>query len=315
MQEYRGPCYSFEEAQEILSMRPSELGHAIRMTTITPVVYTKNRHMLIFSHRNRRNYGHGTCMYRGHLSIPHRYIAVLLEDDPIILNEDYGTLLDPEGVQSYNTAYPFRRPTPREWLHDWNPIERDRLVLNAARATPLPNEGKPIAEVISGFTELLKSHLDNEGIRDPNRVTRENINTLKFDFRSNSTFEPQDLRIPASEITNYRQQLAVSSINHTIEDDSDPDDTPATRSRTNQLHILVARILKADPKITAKAAWQVIEDEVNKDEPLFDTENILLVVDHECIEWRSRHGKDQALLWTSFQPLLSKLRRQFVEDY
>lgn len=313
MQNYHAPCSTFEEAQTILSMHPSELAHAIRAKEITPVVYTKNRQMLIFSYRRKLNWGHATCLYRGHLNLPDAHIEVLLEGDSVALDNNFGTLLDPEGVQSYSTTYPFKRPTPRAWLHDWSPIERSRLVLEAARATPLPGEGKPILDTISDFVEVLTSHKNDGGTVDTSTVLKEDINKLEFDFKSNSTFEPQNLRIPASEIKKYKQRLAVSSCKPLIDNNSNPHGTITTGSRTNQLHTLLTRILNTNPKITAKAAWRVMGEEVNRVEPLFDTENILQVVDPVCIEWRSRHGKDQSVRWSSFQSLLSKLRRQITE--
>ena len=314
MQKYQGPCYSLEEAQEILSMRPSELGHAIRMKTITPVVYTKSRRMLIFSYRNRRNYGHATCLYRGHFSLPDNHIAVLLEGDSITLSNNFGTLLDPEGVQNYGTTYPFKQLTPNNWLYDWNSIKQDTLVLDAARATPLPIEHRPTSKTILELAEVLMSQ-KNSLHTDNSRTKVENdVDALVFNFKSNSAFEPHDLRIPASEIASYKLQLVVSSVNPVAEKHYAPSDTATTRARTNQLHTLITRILIANPKITAKATWQIIQQDVKLEERLFDTEDILLVVDHDCIEWKSHHGKEQAIRWTSFQPLLSKLRREITDN-
>lgn len=310
MEEIHGPYYSIEEAHEILSMRPSELGHAIRTQAITPVVYTKNRRMLIFSHRNWLNWGHASCMYKGHLKLPASHIAMLFDGDPIRLNEDYCTLLDPEGLQNYSTSYPFKRLTPRDWLHDWHPIELDRLALDAARATPLPDEGRSIIDLVSHFTKLTKKTGKDGTPLDTQALLKEDLNRLVFNFKANSIFEPQDLRIPASEIKKYRQQLAGTSANPLIENIPKSNETTASKSRTNQLHTLIKNILKAHPKVTAKVAWKLISDDAKNDEPLFDTEGILQLVDHQCIEWKSRHGKTQVMTWASFEPLLSKLKSQ-----
>lgn len=81
------------------------------------------------------------------------------------------------------------------------------------------------------------------------------------------------------------------------------------KQRESQLHNLVNRILDTEPQIAAKRAWALIEQDVDNDEPIFDSENILQQVDAHCIEWRSRHGAEQSLTWGSFQGLLSKLKK------
>lgn len=65
----------------------------------------------------------------------------------------------------------------------------------------------------------------------------------------------------------------------------------------------------AYPEIKAKDVWKIIEKDSLNDEPLFDTENIIQQIDSDCIEWRSRFGKEQSLSWSSFQPVISKLKK------
>lgn len=313
MQEYHGPYYSLEEAQEILSIRHGDLAHAVRTEHIAPVVYTKARPMLIFSHRNKRNYGHATCLYRGHMSLSSDSIVTLLDGEPINLNKGYGTLLDAEGVRDYRTGYPFKQPTPRDWLYDWSAIEQDTLSLEAARATLLPKEYKPTSDIIQDFIDTFDEHLNGKDASGPGETTKDGRDSLALDFWSNSSFNPQDLRIPASEIKRYKQDLATSSVKPSSHDDANTNKTIVPGSRTNQLHTLITRILTANPDITAKAAWRVVLEDSDRDEPLFDTDNILQIVDQEGIAWRSRDGNEQTIKWASFQSLLSKLKHQLKE--
>ena len=313
MSDYYGPFYTIEDVQDILHMRPSELSHAIRKGKITPVAYTKKRHMLLFSHRNRRNYGHATCVYQGHITLPSSLLPALLDGGSIQIGENFGTLLDPEGVLSYSTVYPFKRPTPRDWLYDWNPIHQEKLNLEAARATPLPDEGKPILDTISDFTKVLEAHKNGDITVDASTILKEDINKLKFDFESNATFAPQDLRIPASEIKRYKRYCAVSPSDVLTTDNSNEDKT-TTKARTNQLHELIKRILITNPDITAKSAWRVIEEETDSDDPLFDHENLLLKVDSNCIEWKNKYHKEHVLTWPSFTTLLSRLKARLKQE-
>jgi len=313
MSDYYGPFYTIEDVQDILNMRPSELIHAIRKGKITPVAYTKKRHMLLFSHRNRRNYGHATCVYQGHITLPGNLLPALLDGDSIQMGENFGALLDPEGVLSYSTTYPFKRPTPRDWLYDWNPINQEKLNLEAARATPLPYESQPLQEHLASLTKMFEQIQTESTNLNTSSYLPDDINKLELNFHSNANFSTEDLKIPASEIKRYKCDCAASLSDALTTDNSNEHKT-TTKARTNQLHELIKRILITNPDISAKSVWRVIEKETDRDDPLFDHENLLLKVDSNCIEWKNKYHKEHVLTWSSFITLLSKLKARLKQE-
>lgn len=129
MQNYSTPCYTLEEARQILGIYKSELEHEIRAKNITLVAYTKLRSMLLFLRNEDGSWeGLASCTYRGHLSFTSEFILKLLDQPTITLGAGSCLLLDVDGISNWSMAYPFKRPIPHLPIASWNPIEIDRAI-------------------------------------------------------------------------------------------------------------------------------------------------------------------------------------------
>jgi hypothetical protein len=137
---------------------------------------------------------------------------------------------------------------------------------------------------------------------------------MELDFRTNSLFRQEDLRIPSSEIARYKEQLSEQAKANKVAEAIAPIVTKTRRTRENQLHELIERILAHKPDISAKDAWTIIQSDSEKEERLFDTYNILDRVDANCIEWTSRGGEYQAMTWKSFQAKLSQIKKNVIKN-
>lgn len=151
---------------------------------------------------------------------------------------------------------------------------------------------------------LLKNGSNTSEHFDPDKLQKKQIFFI-LDLKSNSKFCPLDIRIPSSELEKFKKSSAKISLINEVQ--SNPG---TSKTRENQLHTLVDRILLDFPKIGTKQLWNLIELDFNKDEPIYDTENIIQKIDSACIEWKSRHNSEQVSKWSSFQSLVSKRRNK-----
>ncbi|MBQ0780907.1 MAG: hypothetical protein KBT79_08895 [Thalassolituus oleivorans] len=305
MNKMNGPWYLLNEAQAKLSLSRSELNYLIIEKQIQPVVYTLPCWFLLFRHHQTGWTGFASCQYRGHLALPYHCIIHLLDGANLILGAESGTLLENNGVLAWQSQYPFKKPLPHAPLTEWMPAERNVFELSKFAVTPYPREGYDLLNVIGhGATAYKATEAGNPTLAAAH--VEQLMEPTKLFFNDSSLFSPENLRIPASEINRYqRQQEALLSGEKTPVESLE-----SSKQRENQLHALIERIISKHPDFSAKKVWKVITEDCLRDEPLYDHEDILIIVDANCIEWKSRHGKEQSLTYLSFVSVLSRIKKQ-----
>lgn len=327
MQNYSTPCYTLAETMEILGFRQSELHHAIRSNNLKAVLYTKARNILLFRRDESDQWiGAATCTYRGHVLCHSSYITSLLDEPKIYFDRSSFRLLDENGISNWSIGYPFKRPVPHLPVIDWQPIDQNSAIgrsqtiakqyenwpigqntpLYVCAATPLPTEYENQVKALTNWLDKLNKTREYE----PLHKGATDSNLMELDFRTNSVFTQEDLRIPASEIARYKEQLSEQDKARKIAEVITPETTYTQRRRDSQLHDIIERIIEKKPDISAKDAWSIIQKDSELDDPLFDIDHILEKVDANCIEWTSRNGSSQSMTWGSFQAKLSQIKKR-----
>lgn len=150
-----------------------------------------------------------------------------------------------------------------------------------------------------------KSDFEKFEIKDQNQLLKttdililhQDLVRLGFVKQEPKTISSAPILIEAKSAENEAQKL--------------PDPTNP-KKRSNQLTELLERILIANPKISAKAAWRVLEDEVSKDidERLYDVDAILKDVSNTEIAWQSRYGNSSITKLSTFDGAVSRVRKR-----
>jgi len=311
VKDYRGPCYSLVETQQLLNLNPTELRYEIDNKAIQAVVYTKPRMMLLFQRGKDEGWtGFGKCQYRGHYSLHLSVVQRLLDNEKIHIGKGSGRLLDHNGISHLTTDYPFKMDLPHDPFTAWRTLEAEAIKTHIDRlaATPFPKEGESGLKMFEDFMITIAEDLGKKENAE-NYKRQYQGPELVLNFNIHSEFKPEDLRIPKSEIDRFITSLELQQTEAKAEKAVEKITRLKPQQRESQLHHLVNRILDTEPKIAAKRAWALIEQDASSDEPVFDSESILQQVDADCIEWCSRNGAEQSLTWGSFQGLLSKLKK------
>jgi hypothetical protein len=322
----QGPWYTFEEAQELLSFNRSELLHEIDNGSIRPVVTTKQRLFLVFKRDEDQHWlGLGVCRYRGCLTLHPNTILSLLEQGEVYLRNGSGRFLELQKVTEWQSSYPFKQPPPFGVLKKWEGRFREDVDLSKYAVTPLPEERRSneaaLYKMMDSFSSALGSISDIGAKNAPKRTLAEEpymrelaakaeARPVILDFKTNSLFKKEDLRIAVSEIERFKTAI-VSDREIALELQPVAQATSGLEGkRTNQLHQLFLRALEANPSAKTKQLWSVIQEDWESDSPLYDSERIITNMDEFCVEWRSDYYNDQAFKRSSFGPVLSKLKKQ-----
>lgn len=313
----QGPWYTFDEAQELLSLNRSELLYEIDSGAVRPVVTTKQRPFLVFKRdKDRRWIGLGTCDYRGSLEFHPDSITNLIENGEIKLGKGSARLLEPKKAKNWSGNYPFKQQPPFDLLAEWRGDESEGVDLSKVIVTPLPLEGESSTAFIGG---LAKSAMQFVAKDDPILSNSKEMTQITkameqypyaWSFDVNSKFLAEDLRIAASEIERFKTSKVLDQEEEQEPQSGKPLISRLEGKRTNQLHELFCRALEANPSVTAKQLWSIIQDDWESDTPLYDSESIITNMDESCVEWRSDHYNDQALKRSCFGPVLSKLKKK-----
>ena len=303
----QGTWYTLSDTCATLNITISELHGLIDQQKLSPIIFTKARSFLLFTPNNNEWGGHAVCTYRGPLGVHARVIEQLMDGDSASIGSGYGRLLDERGIQSWQSDYPFKKTLPHKPLTAWKPMQQGAMPLSHFAATLYPTEGvtarTQMTKSLKVFTESMKKLQESQETGKPYSAPSFDLpgdNDLALIFDA-PAFESDSLRIPFSDIKALQTGTTLPLIGS--------DDGPRINKRENQLHSLIGRILESNPKISASHAWKLISQEVDADEPVYDIDCILRLVDADCIEWVSRNGNGQAMTWGSFQTKLSRLKK------
>ena len=312
MNTYQPPCYTIEDTCSMLAITKTEFKHAVQMEQIKPVLYIAGKQMLIFTPETRHEWvGHAVVKYRGHYSTHKNVITALLDGEERNIGQGWGRILDQAGIEQVAHQYPFKTPQPFGTLVGWQIINGSTAQLCQKSATPLPNEGETMGSAFKPLLNQLNTLLANKKTSQKTTDQKLTVSYLKpeyaLNFNVNSSVTPSAVRIPKSEIEAFKRSIALASKELPLLGAQSK-----TSTRSSQLHELVSRILKTDPKLSAKRIWQVLVEESVKDEPLFDTDHILQVIDANGLTWESRDGNVQNHKWVSFPSLVSRVRENKV---
>lgn len=327
--------YTLEEAERRFGLSFENFKYLIQESQITPVFYLENQQYIVGSwHKGIGFVGHASVFYKGLVHLHHDTQLALINKGRVRALE-FG-LIKRQNMQHIDVSYPFRTPTPNTFLHSWEPLDKQALLERPLGARLFPKEGINLLELVGSLVE---------GIADISQKAKETDIVEKadgFEITPNSNLKPesekfdikdQNQLLKTTDILVLHQDLVRLGIikeqpvplsqelgqeqaqieNKAIE--TKPDELPAPetpKKRSNQLTELLERILLANPKISAKEAWRVLEDEVSKDldERTYDTDGILKDVSHSEIAWQSRYGNSSITKLSTFDSSVSRAKKR-----
>lgn len=318
--ELRRRYYTLAEAAEVAAVSVRDIEHYIETGQLVPRLYTAERPFLVLSwDADRKQWdAHGRCRYQGLLSVHKRWVESLWVQGEVILNNPV-TPVEPEHIQQYVTAYPFKSAYPNLPYTSWRPQEHDQLKLAELRLLPMPVEKKslraqlqPMMKVLNGVAEKAaivrgssyqRTDVEGQGFSDQQKYV--------YDFESNGLFLRAGLRLDNQAVSELQQDSVVMppSDSEVFEGDMSRDENALLWSDSKKggtrINEVFERLYLSKPGQPAKTYWRILRGDYG----IFDPDKIIEQVTSGEVHWFTSADKSKVMKYRTFENRISELNR------
>lgn len=253
--------------------------------------------------------GYATVKYSGFASITQKEQLTLLSNHKT--NCKYFWLLNKDKIVSANYDYPFESKTPNAFLHTWQPKQPSDISWDKIPAKLFPKEQE---HTLHSFKNAMTKTFKALGAEQskPNEYEKEfDARIPKVQFYSDGiNFGLTDICILHTDLVKAGITNKLEVVIPPIPTSSQLNQTPKTR--TDDFHDLLIRLVDAEPELTAKEYWRLLENEAEDIEGfrVFDKYNLLIEVSGNHIKWQDRNKKiRKSISFSSFSNRLTKVRK------
>lgn len=319
--------YTLEEAERRFGLRFEDIKYLIQESKITPVFYLENQRYIVGSwYKGIGFVGHASVFYKGLVHLHHDTQLALIKKGRVRALE-FGIIkrLD---IQDIDNTYPFKTPTPNTFMHSWEPLDKQALQERPFGARLFPKEGinlfELVGSLVEGIADLSQKAKEAGKLENADKVEIDaKSESEKFDIKDqNQLLKTADILVLHQDLVRlgvikeqpviiHQEQARIESKSAETKANGLPQ-LEIPKKRSNQFTELLERILLANPKISAKGAWRVLEDEVSKDpdERFYDVDTILKDVSNTEIAWQSRYGNSSITKLSTFDAAVSRVRKR-----
>ncbi|NIB43894.1 hypothetical protein HBA55_30105 [Pseudomaricurvus alkylphenolicus] len=293
-----GPWYTLDEAVQKLNNTRSDVFYEIEQGNLTGVLICRKTPFLVYSTtKNGKKVGHCHFYYQGPVAASPQLLKALVLNrraDQIYFYQP----LDLSSISHFSGNCPFEDFGP---LDDWEPLSIDEAFASGNHTVLMPHKTQDFKQGLRAAFEVTK-----EPDYDPLAPLKAlNAAPLTYSWNFYASWKLKDLRIPASEIRKIQSPL-LKEVKKVA--------SRGKATRNHQLKELITRVLLDHPNASSQDLWKIIRAECDSEENIYDTDNILLAVDADAIDWVSTYGVEQSLKRRSFTALVSKIRKELADN-
>jgi hypothetical protein len=296
---------TLEEAAGISTRPQSQIQQWIEGGHVGASVYVPEQQFLVYSKDlDGGLIGHAVCVYRGLVHAQMEVLEPMLDGERVSLDAAALSPDQPENIRSWNTRRPFSA-MPIGNISGWEPKMYESKIFGLAYVTPLPEEHKSFAAQLAGIAEELpESTKPNEFIDGLLKITSEKNGSSNLNYKTDRKYGLADLRVWYGDVAEFMGERKESKFKpHSRQL---PEDCP--QERQDQFTQLLWALLRENIEISAREAWMRIKKDANSDDPVYDTESILLHADADGAIWNDRDNQERQVNRSSFQTRLSRLK-------
>jgi len=304
-----GPWLNLNEVRLKTGLVKNETLFRIHEGDVIPTLYTHNRPFLAMTRAlDGTLTGHAVFRYSGPIGIDTTVIDELITQEKSMIGQRTIQLLRIGNLTEWCSLYPYQGMPPNGILDKWEPHNIFNAQTSNYLFIHLPHEHSNFESAESAFVEHVPELYDEDDyfnlysekylIQSPN--TDHIYGTDHY-----SVYCQHDLRLPLSAL----QHLSTPS-NESI----DPIiDNPPPATRTKELHTVIDRIVIQYPEARSNVLWNYLRLDCKKTPRNYDPDELITHIDNNIIYWTSTNGVQQILKKTSFQTLVSRIRKQYKE--
>ncbi len=305
-----GPWLTLAETSQKTGFVKNEILFSIHTGGVMPVVYSHNRPFLAISRStDGKITGHATFHYSGPIGVDKTVIDDIVVQNKTIVGQRPIRLLLPDNVFDWNSAYPYEGQAPSGILSNWQPRPEVDTALIDKPVLHLPQEHSCYEWAESSLVEHVPDNFDEDKFFERyagQYLIRSPVAKYVYGTDYNSVYTQKDLRIPASALPNLGKPINNSEQKETKTNKI----TLSQKQRSNDLHLVIIRVLETYPDAKSGFLWNELRRDSQSENRQFDSDELIHKMDCTQISWTSNRGVTQIFKKTSFQTLVSRLRKQ-----
>lgn len=299
----QGPWLNLKEVTQKTGLVRNEILYHIQERNITPVLYAYHRPFLAVSKRKSQIVGHASFRYCGPIAVDSQAINDIVAQDHALIGACQVRLLRTGNICDWQKNLPYEGCLPNGIVDDWEPKNSEEI--NTWETIHLPVEHASYASAESALVEHVPENFPEDDFFNcfANRyLIRSPKANYVYGTDYNSAYNQNDLRIPSSALKLFNNS-EIKMVDPVME-------IPEQKQRTNDLHQVITRLFKQFPNAKSGFLWNELRKDIGRQKPQFDREELIESMDHAAIIWVSAKGIQQTLKKTSFQTLVSRIRRK-----
>lgn len=294
--------YTIVEAGEKIDGSAEDIIHYIETNQLEGRLLVKNKHYL-FMHWEPENglIARGTFFFSGLLAVDKTWIKQLLDVKKIILNKRANPHYITE-LRQFSSENPFTSGRLPDGVKNWEGLPESELGKKLPYMLPMP------AEVISTKHMMAEMLEKIQAIQNtPPTIDKNNVPEFNFNFSANGTFIIEDLRISEIDLDKLRKQDKAKS--------DEVENLPwcDSKAKSRRIDMVIERLYRINYELPNRKLWHVLEIDCKKENPVYDTEQIIDGMDARALDWAKVDETTRPLTFKSFENRLSDIRRFYVD--
>lgn len=300
--------YTIDQAARTLDCAPDEVAHLLEVGKLDAHLYSNSKKFVVIERQTDRLIGRGIATYNGLIKISQSYVQPLLHNKKITITS-YLALLHPASIRYWNTTHSFHSELFLKFvkISEWIPYEVD-FAKNQIQllALPLPDEGLRTLRMLSdAFNTIAKdqgsnTNLDHNHSHHPKYL---------YSFSKQGSYDKSDIRITHEDLMDIGDIGKLTLPSNGIIENDDPLPWCSSKKKPSRIDRVVERVLRAYPNQQSKALWRALLSDYELDDPLYDKEEIIQVMDEDSIEWLNFEKYKSELQFKSFMNKISGIRK------
>jgi hypothetical protein len=286
---------AYYRLDELLAMGITEgkLRYLIEQDQVTPVFFTHPERFILGGYLKNKFLGYAVAEYSGLMAINKSLIPELLTKGKV--QSKHFQLLQKDRISIISNRYPYQVPLPNIYLESWQKYDLSRLDWEYYPAITMPTE---TTSFLHRLMDMFKPYGDSP--------QTENSELSRFA----KDIPLLELVVQNRELRFFEICLGAADVSRISAPKNTQKPTlPSTKETTvREIDVLIMKVISASPNLRPAEIWEVLKTDVERNDRIFDINEILEEVGDFEMVWCDAAGVAKHLKKKSFFNLLKNLR-------
>lgn len=297
--------YTIEQAARSLECETDELEHFIFTGALKAQLYSNLKMFVVRRKVEGRHIGTGIAKYEGLVLVRESYLRQLLQKENVVIDSWLG-LMQPVNIRTWYEHHGCNEDDFMKaiGISSWEPDKLKKVSEQSVIiAKPFPNERQ---NPFFLFSKALETFAENKGEKLELAAP---VQERSYYYKEHGSFTRDNIRITHYDLEQFRQfqleqnsQLEPAHVKNQLL-------WCKSKRRSTRVDPVIERLFRSNPKASAKILWSMLEHDMETDEPEFDIDQTVRVIEGLALEWNNTNNNVSELMFKTFSNKISELRK------